>query len=115
LVFPEINYDKVDKIRGMEITIVTTAQTDEEARRLLALMNMPFKRVVKGYKRGQRSRWLLTSIGREVGASMSCACAIAARCADVRAAICAGLGCAASASAAKLCKGNIPGVVKSSW
>jgi large subunit ribosomal protein L5 len=44
LVFPEINYDKVDKIRGMEITIVTTAQTDEEARRLLALMNMPFKR-----------------------------------------------------------------------
>ena len=44
LVFPEINYDKVDKIRGMEITIVTTARTDEEARRLLALMNMPFKR-----------------------------------------------------------------------
>lgn len=44
LVFPEINYDKVDKIRGMEITIVTTAKSDEEARRLLALMNMPFKR-----------------------------------------------------------------------
>ncbi|MFN3331913.1 MAG: 50S ribosomal protein L5 [Caldilinea sp.] len=44
LVFPEINYDKVDKIRGMEITIVTTAKTDEEARRLLALMDMPFKR-----------------------------------------------------------------------
>ncbi len=44
LVFPEINYDKVDKIRGMEITIVTTAASDEEARRLLALMDMPFKR-----------------------------------------------------------------------
>jgi large subunit ribosomal protein L5 len=44
LVFPEINYDKVDKIRGMEVTVVTTAKTDEEARRLLALMNMPFKR-----------------------------------------------------------------------
>lgn len=44
LVFPEINYDKVDKIRGMEITIVTTARSDEEARRLLALMDMPFKR-----------------------------------------------------------------------
>lgn len=44
LVFPEINYDKVDKIRGMEITIVTTATSDEEARRMLALMNMPFKR-----------------------------------------------------------------------
>jgi large subunit ribosomal protein L5 len=44
LVFPEIDYDKVDKIRGMEITIVTTANTDEEARRTLALMDMPFKR-----------------------------------------------------------------------
>lgn len=44
LVFPEIDYDKVDKIRGMEITVVTTANTDEEARRLLALMDMPFKR-----------------------------------------------------------------------
>lgn len=44
LVFPEIDYDKIDKIRGMEITVVTTANTDEEARRLLALMDMPFKR-----------------------------------------------------------------------
>jgi large subunit ribosomal protein L5 len=44
LVFPEIDYDKIDKIRGMEITIVTTANTDEEARRMLALMDMPFKR-----------------------------------------------------------------------
>jgi large subunit ribosomal protein L5 len=44
LVFPEIDYDKVDKIRGMELTVVTTANSDEEARRLLALMDMPFKR-----------------------------------------------------------------------
>jgi len=44
LVFPEINYDKVDKIRGLEVTIVTSAKSDEEARRLLALMSMPFKR-----------------------------------------------------------------------
>jgi large subunit ribosomal protein L5 len=44
LVFPEINYDKVDKIRGLEVTIVTSAKTDEEARRMLALFNMPFKR-----------------------------------------------------------------------
>lgn len=44
LVFPEIEYDKVDKVRGLEVTIVTTAQTDEEARRLLSLMNMPFKK-----------------------------------------------------------------------
>jgi large subunit ribosomal protein L5 len=44
LVFPEISYEKVDKIRGLEVTIVTTAKSDEEARRLLALMSMPFKR-----------------------------------------------------------------------
>ena len=44
LVFPEISYEKVDKIRGLEVTIVTTANSDEEARRLLALMSMPFKR-----------------------------------------------------------------------
>lgn len=44
LVFPEIEYDKVDKVRGMEITIVTSAQSDNEARRMLALMSMPFKR-----------------------------------------------------------------------
>jgi len=44
LVFPEIDYDKVDKLRGMEITIVTTATTDQEGRRLLALLGMPFKK-----------------------------------------------------------------------
>ena len=44
LVWPEIEYDKIDKIRGMEISIVTTANTDEEGRRLLALLGMPFKR-----------------------------------------------------------------------
>lgn len=43
LLFPEINYDKIDKVRGMEITIVTTAQTDEEGRRLLKLLGMPFR------------------------------------------------------------------------
>jgi large subunit ribosomal protein L5 len=44
LVWPEINYDKIDKVRGMGITIITTAETDEEARRLLALLGMPFRR-----------------------------------------------------------------------
>lgn len=44
LVFPEIDYDKVDKVRGMEVTIVTSARTDEEARRMLSMMGMPFKR-----------------------------------------------------------------------
>ncbi|MGH2411071.1 MAG: 50S ribosomal protein L5 [Chloroflexota bacterium] len=43
LVFPEIDYDKVDRLRGMEITIVTTARSDEEGRRLLALLGMPFR------------------------------------------------------------------------
>jgi large subunit ribosomal protein L5 len=44
LVFPEIDYDKVDKVRGMEISIVTTARTDEEGRQLLKLIGMPFKK-----------------------------------------------------------------------
>jgi large subunit ribosomal protein L5 len=43
LVFPEIDFDSIDKIRGMEITIVTTAQTDEEGYHLLRLLGMPFK------------------------------------------------------------------------
>ena len=42
--FPEIEYDKIDKLRGMEISIVTTAKTDEEGRHLLELMGMPFER-----------------------------------------------------------------------
>ena len=43
LVFPEIDFDKIDKVRGMEVTIVTTAKTDEEGRRLLSLLGMPFQ------------------------------------------------------------------------
>ena len=44
LMFPEIDYDKIDKIRGMDIIIVTTANTDEEAKKLLELMGMPFRK-----------------------------------------------------------------------
>ena len=44
LIFPEINYDQVDKARGLEVSIVTTARTDQEARRLLELLGMPFQR-----------------------------------------------------------------------
>ncbi|SET73284.1 LSU ribosomal protein L5P [Oceanobacillus limi] len=44
LIFPEINYDKVSKIRGMDIVVVTTANTDEEARELLAQLGMPFQK-----------------------------------------------------------------------
>ena len=43
LIFPEIEYDKIDKLRGMDIIFVTTAKTDEEARELLALLGMPFQ------------------------------------------------------------------------
>lgn len=42
LIFPEIDYDRIDKIRGMEVSIVTTAQQDEEGRRLLSMLGMPF-------------------------------------------------------------------------
>ena len=42
LIFPEIEYDKIDKLRGMNIVVVTTAKTDEEARELLKLLGMPF-------------------------------------------------------------------------
>ena len=44
LIFPEIEYDKVDKIRGMDIIFVTTAETDEEGRELLRLFGMPFEK-----------------------------------------------------------------------
>ncbi len=44
LIFPEIEYDKIDKIRGMDIIFVTTAETDEEAKALLELLGMPFSK-----------------------------------------------------------------------
>jgi large subunit ribosomal protein L5 len=42
-VYPEIDYDKIDRLRGLEISIVTTAKTDEEGRKLLELLGMPFQ------------------------------------------------------------------------
>jgi large subunit ribosomal protein L5 len=44
LVFPEIDYDKIDKLRGLEVAIVTTARTDDEARQLLLMLGMPFRK-----------------------------------------------------------------------
>lgn len=44
LIFPEIQYDKIDKVRGMEVTIVTTAESDDHARQLLSKMGMPFRK-----------------------------------------------------------------------
>jgi large subunit ribosomal protein L5 len=43
IIFPEIDYDKIDKIKGLNISIVTTARTDKEGRQLLGLMGMPFR------------------------------------------------------------------------
>jgi large subunit ribosomal protein L5 len=43
LIFPELEYDKIDKLRGLEVTIVTTARTDEESRKMLQLLGMPFR------------------------------------------------------------------------
>ena len=57
LIFPEIEYDKVDKVRGMDIIFVTTANTDEEARELLTLFGMPFKKQLGGFP-WLRSQWL---------------------------------------------------------
>ncbi len=47
LIFPEIEYDKIDKIRGMDIVICTTAETDEEARELLTLLGAPFGKLIR--------------------------------------------------------------------
>jgi large subunit ribosomal protein L5 len=44
LVFPEIDYDKIDKLRGLEVTIVTTARSDDEGRILLQMLGMPFRK-----------------------------------------------------------------------
>jgi len=44
LIFPEVDYDKIDKVRGLEVSIITTAKTDEEGKHLLELLGMPFTR-----------------------------------------------------------------------
>ena len=55
LIFPEISYEKVDKIRGMNVTIVTTARSDDEARELLKQLGMPFRQ----HKRiSSQERWI---------------------------------------------------------
>ena len=66
LIFPEIEYDKIDKIRGMEVTIVTTAPTDEEGLRLLTLMEMPFRREVAEAAEGALQDALENTDGEEI-------------------------------------------------
>ena len=56
LIFPEIEYDKVDKVRGMDVIFVTTAKTDEEARELLRLFNMPFAEIIRRKIKWQKLR-----------------------------------------------------------
>ena len=62
LIFPEVEYDKVDKVRGMDIIFVTTANTDEEARELLKLFNMPFAKLVEEHSKVDRR--LLAGVSR---------------------------------------------------
>ena len=62
LIFPEVEYDKVDKVRGMDIIFVTTANTDEEARELLKLFNMPFAQEVEEHSKVDRR--LLAGVSR---------------------------------------------------
>ena len=57
LIFPEIEYDKVDKVRGMDIIFTTTAHTDEEARELLRLFNMPFQTVQYAFRKAVSGRF----------------------------------------------------------
>ena len=66
IVFPEIDYDKVDEIRGMDIVICTTAKTDDEARALLKGFDMPFR--AERAARRTRSRWLRKARSRRTSA-----------------------------------------------
>ena len=69
LIFPEVEYDKVDKVRGMDIIFVTTANTDEEARELLKLFNMPFAKEVEEHSKVDRR--LLAGVSRsEIGGTI---------------------------------------------
>ena len=104
LVFPEIDYTRVDKIKGMNVTITTSARNDEEGRELLKLLGVPFRNQQErenGARFPDSQRW---------GASRSTrsACATAAAFAAARAATCASSRCAASVSAASPSKVKFP-------
>ena len=61
IIFPEIEYDKIDQVRGMDVIFVTTAKTDEEARELLKLLGMPFSKSLKEGFQWLEKRWLLNN------------------------------------------------------
>ncbi len=110
LVFPEIDYTRVDKIKGMNITLTTTARNDEEGRELLKLLGVPLRARRRYRKELEEKRW------REIHNLPRCArsrssrfaCATAAACAAARAATCANFKCAASVSADTPCAGKFP-------
>jgi hypothetical protein len=93
LVYPEIDYDKIDRLRGLEISIVTTAKTDEEGRRLLQLLGMPFQ--ASSETTWQRSR---VSPGRRARRATRSSSTTAARSVAGRVGTCAASRCAGSAS-----------------
>ena len=105
LLFPEIDYMKVDKARGMNVSVVTTAKTDEEARKLLQFIGMPFRQNLSdkyGHDRKDRQRTRRSRSSRS-------GCATAATCAAGRAPTCGSSRCAACASASWRSKATSPG------
>ena len=110
LLFPEIDYMKVDKARGMNVSVVTTAKTDEEARKLLQFMGMPFRQKLEDiWQRLQRSRKNRRSRSSRSGCAIAATCAAARRAYMRKFALC------------RLCfrklalEGDVTGVTKSSW
>ena len=103
LLFPEIDYMKVDKARGMNVSVVTTARTDQEARKLLQLIGMPFR------TQEQREAWPLQQRSRKNTRlrNTRSVCATAAICAAARGRTCASSRCAGSASASWRCRATL--------
>ena len=110
LIFPEIDYDKVDATRGMDITIVTTARTDAEGKALLDAFDFPFRRegtvtmakkaLIEKQQRKPKFKVRAYTRCRRCGRPAPCS---------------ASSVCAASACASSPTPGEIPGVTKASW
>ena len=113
LVFPEIDYDNIDTVRGMDITIVTTAETDEHGRALLRALGFPFRRDGPGVNRMAKKALDQQAAGE--GRSSRCARTRAAGVVAARARCTATSGCAGSACGTMAHAGEVPGVTKSSW
>ena len=103
LAFPEIDYDKIDRLRGLEVSIVTTAKTDEESKRLLQLLGMPFARASRtsrtGRPRSIDGKEVTHREGRSASRIIRCRATTAVSSAVARAATCVASACAASVSA----------------